>query len=312
MDFNELAAAAAVDLFGSYGRAAKDMEVPVSTVSKRVTRLEDELGVKLFNRTSINASVTLTEAGKQLMPIINQLLSTNRFMRYHIDSVKGTGSNRIAVGSTTTLIDKGDGRIIAEFVHDHPEANVITVVRSQNEVTRFLIEGRIDCAFLMMPGDESSLTDIWETFSGGRFDTITLRSSDTMHVMMSKKDPLTQSEEVSIDNLKYHRIVFREWDNKGSNAGKVNFFKALGVDDEDYDVGYENFINPNYVFDLIRLGTCVVPQTFPLKNPPEGITYVKLKGWQSTHSILFVVRKLRMGMLDEFVRYVERAAKQWG
>lgn len=311
MDLNELQAVAAVHLYNSYARAAKGMDVPVSTLSKRITRVEDELGVKLFNRSSANALITLTDAGETLLPLIHKLMNTNRFMLNHVEGVKGAGSNRITVGSTTTLADKGDGRIIADFMHDNPDVEVVSVVRSQNEMIRFLVEGRVDCAFLLMTGDESSLTDMWETFSGGRFESITLRSSDTMWIAMSAEDPLSEKDEISIDDLRYRRIIFTGWDNKERTPkDEPKFFKTLGVNPDGFEIGFEDFINPMYVFDLVRLGAGVLPQAFLMDEKPiEDIRYVKLSEWKRPTSILYAVRKFRTGKLEEFTRYVAQAAQ---
>jgi DNA-binding transcriptional LysR family regulator len=49
---------------GSFSAAAKALGVPKSTISRRVTRLEDELGVSLLNRKA--RSIEVTELGRQL------------------------------------------------------------------------------------------------------------------------------------------------------------------------------------------------------------------------------------------------------
>ncbi|HIS40727.1 MAG TPA: LysR family transcriptional regulator [Candidatus Aphodovivens avistercoris] len=305
MDLNELEAVAAVHLYSSYAHAAKGTGLPVSTLSKRVSRVEDELGVRLFNRSPANAPVTLTEAGELLVPLVHKLLNTNRFMRNHVEGIRGDGASSIVVGSTTTLVDKGDGRIIADFMHERPDVELVSVVRSQNEVTRFLAEARIDCAFLVMTGAEGELTDLWETFSGGRFESLTLRASSHMFIAMSERDPLAARSEVRLSDLKRRRFIFNEWDNADSpQRRRVGFFKTLGVNQDDFDVSFENFINRSYVLDLVRLGVGILPQVFPLEQETPGVKYVRLADWSQPTSIIFVVRKYRTGALADFAQHV--------
>jgi len=63
-DFEGLAMFAKVAEEGSYAGAARAMDVSVATVSRAVSRLEDRLGGRLFNRTSRH--LALTEFGQGL------------------------------------------------------------------------------------------------------------------------------------------------------------------------------------------------------------------------------------------------------
>lgn len=58
---------------GHFSRASVVLGVPLPQVSKRITKLEEGLGLRLFHRTT--RSVTLTDEGKALMPKIERLLS---------------------------------------------------------------------------------------------------------------------------------------------------------------------------------------------------------------------------------------------
>ena len=49
--------------FGSFTAAARQLQMSVSSISQTVSKLEDELQVKLLNRSSTR-SIGLTEAGR--------------------------------------------------------------------------------------------------------------------------------------------------------------------------------------------------------------------------------------------------------
>ena len=63
-DFEGLAFFAKVVEERSFAGAARSLTTSVATVSRGVTRLEERLGARLFNRTS--RQVVLTEFGKNL------------------------------------------------------------------------------------------------------------------------------------------------------------------------------------------------------------------------------------------------------
>lgn len=61
MDFNEAAVLVKVVQLGSFSAAARQLGLPTSTISTRITRLEKRLGITLLQRTT--RQLKLTEAG---------------------------------------------------------------------------------------------------------------------------------------------------------------------------------------------------------------------------------------------------------
>ena len=64
MDFGALRAFVAVAELSSFSRAAEQIYLTQPAVSKRIAALEDELGMRLFDR--IGRGVHLTEAGRKI------------------------------------------------------------------------------------------------------------------------------------------------------------------------------------------------------------------------------------------------------
>ena len=57
-DLNDIAVFVKVAQFESFSRAARALGMPVSTVSRKVASLEDQLGVTLMQRTTRKLSLT--------------------------------------------------------------------------------------------------------------------------------------------------------------------------------------------------------------------------------------------------------------
>ena len=64
-DLNSLAVFAKVVEAGSFSEAARRLKMPISTVSRRVAELEDQLGVRLIERSTRN--LRLTELGAEVL-----------------------------------------------------------------------------------------------------------------------------------------------------------------------------------------------------------------------------------------------------
>jgi len=54
-----------VDRAGSFSEAARRLKMPISTVSRRIAELEDQLGVRLLERSTRN--LRLTELGAEIL-----------------------------------------------------------------------------------------------------------------------------------------------------------------------------------------------------------------------------------------------------
>lgn len=58
---------------GSFSEAARRLEEPSSNLSRRIAKLESELGERLLTRTT--RALSLTDAGRQLLPLAEQMLT---------------------------------------------------------------------------------------------------------------------------------------------------------------------------------------------------------------------------------------------
>jgi hypothetical protein len=77
MELRDLRYLAASASAGNFGRAAKSLGFHTSTISRRIGRLEDELGLTLFER----GHVRLTAAGRAVMLHVTMLLKPSRARR---------------------------------------------------------------------------------------------------------------------------------------------------------------------------------------------------------------------------------------
>lgn len=73
VSFDEIAGFIAVATEGSFIGAARRLEVDPSLLSRRVQRLEDRLGIRLFARTT--RKVSLTEAGERYFARVGDLMA---------------------------------------------------------------------------------------------------------------------------------------------------------------------------------------------------------------------------------------------
>jgi DNA-binding transcriptional LysR family regulator len=144
-----------------FGRAAERLHIVPSAVSQQVRRLEHELGIPLFDRTT--RTVTLTEGGRALLPRAHRLLDEATAIRVAADALRAERANTVRLGSSTGLAARLDA-ILTGFAARAPAARLELVATSADERVRLLHSGRLDAALLRAPAPDPAvdLLPLWD------------------------------------------------------------------------------------------------------------------------------------------------------
>jgi len=153
MELRHLKYFLAVADLGNFTRAAEQSFVAQSALSQQVSRLEKELGARLFVRTS--HMVELTPAGELLLPharrIVADAARAQADMRSHLGLEKG----RLSLGMIQTSASPIDiVRPISRFHAAHPEIEISVVNQPSSEMVDSVVHGVLDVAVVGASPDE--------------------------------------------------------------------------------------------------------------------------------------------------------------
>ena len=132
-----------------FGRAARRLHLTQPPVSKAIKQLEQNLGIKLFDRDSKH--VVLTPVGQAMLAKAKETLLHARNTAAFARSIAAGQSGRISVGFTAVMLYRGLGRVMDRFIIDFPEIEVgftETVSQRQIELVR---SGSLDAGFINSP-----------------------------------------------------------------------------------------------------------------------------------------------------------------
>lgn len=144
-----------------FGRAAATLSIGQPAVSQQVARLERELGVRLFDRSS--RTLRLTAAGSRFLPEARAVLAAaERARRVTSEPAIGSAAQTIRLGSSTGL-----GNRLSRVLQGLGELQPNTTAELVSAPTRARLErvasGQLDAAFVRgvtaAPGVE--LIEVW-------------------------------------------------------------------------------------------------------------------------------------------------------
>jgi len=118
-DLNDLEVFARVVEKSGFSRAARELGVPASTVSRRVARLEESLGVRLLQRTT--RKMHLTEAGRIYFERISRALREIEGAEACLREVQGTPRGLVRL---STVSEPFVETALYDFLELHPEVSL--------------------------------------------------------------------------------------------------------------------------------------------------------------------------------------------
>ncbi|MFV5364238.1 LysR family transcriptional regulator [Acinetobacter oleivorans] len=128
-NLNDLKAVMAIAKRGTFRGAAIELGMSTTALSHAISKLEENLGVRLFNRTT--RSVSLTEAGRlfveQVGPALQDIHSALDIVRSQRETPSGTLRINAAAFAAREIISP----VIIEFLRRYPEMNIDLVTEGK-------------------------------------------------------------------------------------------------------------------------------------------------------------------------------------
>lgn len=154
MDIDQARTFLAIAAHGSFLEAARHLHLTQSTVSARIQRLEEELGVRLFVRN--RAGATLTTGGRRYAEYAKRLVLTAEQARRHV-GLPSRYRATLRIGGRVAL---WDGLLPAWVRWIREQAKDVAIrgeIGFEEDLMRGLIEGTLDVGLMYSPNHSPGL-----------------------------------------------------------------------------------------------------------------------------------------------------------
>jgi LysR family hydrogen peroxide-inducible transcriptional activator len=155
MNLRDLNYVIAVAELRSFVQAAERCCISQPTLSMQIRKLEDELGVQLFERT--NKSVLPTAVGGQIIEAARRIASEVESIREIADAAKDPLAGNLRLGAFPTLSTYLFPALVPLIRHALPRVKLTLVEEKTEGLIQQLKTGQLDAALLALPVLEDGL-----------------------------------------------------------------------------------------------------------------------------------------------------------
>ena len=148
----------ALDSYRSFVAAAEKCFVTQPTLSMQVQKLEDTLGVKIFDRSK--QPVIPTEIGIEIIEQARILLSESQKIKEIISDRDKELTGELKIGIIPTISPYLIPRIINRFIEKYPQVKLIVWEQPVEQIVQQIKLGLIDCGILSTPLHEATMLEI--------------------------------------------------------------------------------------------------------------------------------------------------------
>ncbi|WP_416137129.1 LysR family transcriptional regulator [Halomonas sp. HK25] len=162
MDTQSLQAFLAVAESGSFSRAAEQLHLTQPAVSKRIAVLETQIDARLFDR--IGRGISLTEAGRVLLPRARQILVMMDDSRRALGNLEGSVAGSLTLATSHHIGLHRLPPLLKAYTRAHPEVRLDLHFLDSEEAYQGVLDGTLEIAVVTLaphPDPQLEVVPVW-------------------------------------------------------------------------------------------------------------------------------------------------------
>ncbi len=271
---------------GNMTRAAKTLHVSQPTLSKEMKKLEQELGTKLFRRSS--ASVHLTDEGMLLRKRAEDILGMVNKTTAEFKAMEDIQGGEVHIGCAESYLIRNLARIIKDFRTRYPLFQFHLTSGNTEQVIERLDRGLLDYAFIVEPPDLS------------RYNFIEVPGYDTVGLLVNRNHPLASKKSIFLEDIYGIDLI------ASKQSIEYDLIRWCGEDIDKINlIGTTNLSNNGAFFVKEGLGTLL---TFKhLITPDSEVVFIPLyPALQAKMYVIWKKYQVFTPIADKFLEALKR------
>ncbi|PTU72689.1 LysR family transcriptional regulator [Pseudomonas mangrovi] len=194
MDIANLDTFIAIAECGSFSEAGERLHLTQPAISKRIAGLEQQLGIRLFDR--LGREVSLTEAGRALLPRAYQILNVLDDTRRALSNLSGEISGRLTLATSHHIGLHRLPPLLREFTRAHPQVSLDIHFLDSEVAYEEVLHGRAELAVITLAPQTRApvrATAIW---------------NDPLDFVAAPEHPLAQLQRARLEDVAGQPAVF--------------------------------------------------------------------------------------------------------
>lgn len=190
MEISQLYYFKTVAKYQSFTRAAEELHITQSALSRSVAQLEGDLGIQLFERKK-GGKITLNRNGNFFLHYVVQVLNTLENTVSAVKEMAGLERGVVNIAISEFIFLKN---VIFDFLMEHPDVRMNCRLQSQEQMKASLEDGTINFAICKSP------------IPGADFQWHPL-FHDRMSVVLPQNHPLAGRKSIYLDELRQDHFI---------------------------------------------------------------------------------------------------------
>lgn len=191
----------------SFSKAAGLLYITQSALSQRINHIEDEIGVKLFVRST--RSVSITPAGQVFVTYAERVMDSYHELNRALNAYAEKKRHNIRIGLFSQAEYSVFPTLIAGFIAGNPRFHVNISIVNEQELVSGVLDDTLDFSFI-------------RCYPNNLPDQIMARPlfSDPIYVLLHKDDPLAAKDEITRQEIEKYQLICEK-------NGMTNTYESL-------------------------------------------------------------------------------------